>query len=96
MSGTLIPADNFEVHNLRTKKVNIWVGDSAYIPMKGFGIWDKTAKAYVCMNDYATVPGFGKVPVPYALKRKYVAVKACSQGLWNGYTTIKPGKQPTK
>lgn len=81
----LIPASNFEGRKLNGVKFS---AGSAYFTQNGWGIWDKAADAWVCMNGSVKVGGV-EYPAPYCLTRKKHVKSAFEAGLWNGYTTVK-------
>lgn len=83
---TLVPASNFEVRSLRGVEVHYLGG---YFCMDGFGIWDKTAQAWVNMSKPRLVRG-QQVYLPYSLERKHVVQEAVSQGLYAGYRLVRP------
>lgn len=84
----LIPASNFEVRNLEGLKLQ--VSKNEYMILSGWGIWDKTAKAYVRFSD-SKIKVLGQnrfIEAPYSLRRKETIIEVCGQGLYEGYLTI--------
>lgn len=86
-SETLIPCANFEVRSLAGKMVPF---PNGYVPLSGFGIWDKEAKGWVCMSKPLRTRTGHLVDVPYTNKRMWIIKEAIAEGLWSGYRIVKP------
>lgn len=78
MSNTLIPAEAFEVRPLKGYRIPVPGGS---IPLKGWGVWDKRAEAWVSMHKDGQVS-------EWTLKRQAQAV--ISEGLYDSYGLAKP------
>lgn len=84
-TATLIPATNFEVKNLKgfiiPFKTPLFQG---HLVMSGFGIWDKSANAWVSMESTDSLTGMA-VPTQYKKSTCELAIKG---GLYSGYDLV--------
>jgi hypothetical protein len=73
----LVPASQFEVRSLNGMKVSVTGG---YIILRGWGVWDKVANAFVVMNSDG---------LPSSWSQKQIASRVIAQGLFEGYKLYK-------
>lgn len=73
----LVPASQFEVRSLNGMKVSVTGG---YIILRGWGVWDKAANAFVVMNTRG---------LPSSWDQKQIASLVIAQGLFEGYKLYK-------